>query len=127
MELTTPKRHLRKRVRIPIYGANLWIVVTDSIGWERAKMKHIFGPSAPSEFSGSSGLCIWHSNNFAIILDKEDLNIEVLSHEVYHLTNGILSWSGAHIVNNNDEHGAILHGYLMDLVYWEVRDYIKPC
>ena len=73
------------------------------------------------------GLCSSNFSNFALFFDKkrlEKVGLSLIAHECFHLTHRILEWIGANFDEDNHEHGAILHGYLMDLVYKDIGKFV---
>lgn len=123
-----PKLYLKKKFVIPIYGAKLWIVVSDNVKHERDKMDGVLGNSLMSD--EYEGLCSCNYSFFGIFFDKRALEhraVNLIAHETFHLTHRIIEWTGANFNEDNHEHGAILHGYLLDLVYREVSKFGKVC
>jgi hypothetical protein len=121
-----PKLYLKKNRLIPIYNARLWIVVSDNIRHERKQMADIFGDyDADVDYVG---LCSDSGGHrFAVFFQRDSINIELVSHEAFHLTHRILEWVGANFDNEHHEQGAMLHGYLMDVIWREVFRFSKMC
>jgi hypothetical protein len=110
---------MKKELHIPIYDAVLWLVVTDDIGAERKAMEHWFGPVP--ETDQYSALCSYgRGHNFALFFEPSACTVNMVSHEVFHLTHRILDWAGMNFDRSHHEQGALLHGYLMDLVSREL-------
>jgi len=123
-----PKLYFKKKFYIPIYDSKLWVVVTDSIKHERQAMNKTLGKEEPGfEFHDTTALCSRYYNNYALFFDKQYICINIVAHEVFHLTHRIMEYVSANFDHEHHEQGAMLHGYLMDLVYRAVREYIKPC
>ena len=108
-------KRLKRRFRIPIYGVDVWIVVSDDIGKVRRSMDHIFGPCDTGGFF--AGLCSCSdSGDFALFFRPNRLTYSDIGHEVFHLTHRIMEYYEGNFDSNHHEQGAYLHGYLMDLV-----------
>ena len=61
------------------------------------------------------GLLFFHPNNsdeVYLYLTENHLTFNLITHEMYHLTNRILSQKGLRLTIDDDEHHAILNGYL---------------
>jgi hypothetical protein len=118
-KLRVKPRLMKKKLAVPIYDAVLWIVVTDNIAKERRKWEHLFGPAPDGH--NYDALCSYSGgHNFALFFERESLTVKILSHEVFHLTHRIMDWVGANFDANHHEQGALLHGYLMDMVCREM-------
>lgn len=106
--------YLKKKLYIPIYDVQLWVVVCDDISEEREKMQNILGNCNKDQLLTFTGLCSSSIDKVALFFDKKHIDITNISHEVFHATNRIMEWTR---VNFDDEQGALLCGYLMGLVY----------
>lgn len=122
--MASPKLFFKKKRHIPIYNATLWVVVSDNIRHAREQMKDVFGEYRnDADYIGlcsDSGGC-----NFAVFLQREALSIKLVSHEVFHLTHRILEWVDANFDEDHHEQGALLHEYLMDLIWRDVSKFKK--
>lgn len=111
---------MKKEIQIPIYDAVLWLIVTDDIAKERREMEHWFGPVP--ETDQYHALCSYgRGHNFALFLEQEACTVKIVAHEVFHLTHRILDWCGANFDSRHHEQGALLHGYLMELISRELE------
>jgi hypothetical protein len=125
MESTKPL--FKKKFFVPVYNVDLWIVVTDDVKRERTKMQKIFGSFGDKH--EYDGLCSCCYDKFGVFFEKKKLetrSVNLIAHEVFHLTHFIIEYAGANFDEDNQEHGAILNGYLMDLVYGAISSYSKP-
>ena len=61
------------------------------------------------------------SSGFALFFDFSALDVATVAHEVFHLTHRILDWSESNFDGKHHEQGALLHGYLMNLVMKEIK------
>ncbi len=103
---------MKKKLTVPIYGAALWLVVTDNVVKERRKWEHLFGPG-PIEHDYDALCSHTGGHTFALFFAIKPLCLELVSHEVFHLTHRILEWANSHFDSGHHEQGALLHGYLM--------------
>jgi len=111
-------KRLAKKITVPIYDAELWLVVSDRIDLERKRMEPVFGP-APE--GGYSALCSYNgTGRFALFFKKSDVTLKTVSHEVFHLTHRILDWVGSNFDSDHHEQGALLNSYLMDQVFHSI-------
>lgn len=110
------------RFEVPIYRATVWLVSTKKVRDELCKSRWtcLFGD--PPEHDGYSGWCLWnHRSTFALVFDRQDVCLELVSHEVFHLTHRILEWSSSNFDEEHHEQGAMLHGFLMTQVVRRLR------
>jgi hypothetical protein len=107
---------------IPIYECVLRVVICDDIDQDRRKFDKIFGEF---DLDGNyEALCSWSGgHNFGLFFDKRVLkNTCTIAHEVFHLTHRILEWSSSNFDKDHHEQGAMLNGYLMELVLNALKD-----
>jgi len=112
---------MNKCFTIPIYNAVLTLIVSNNIAKERKKLEFLFGPVP--ETNDYHALCSYSGgNSFALFFTPESSkNIEIIAHEIFHLTHRILDWAGANFDSNHHEQGALLHGYLMKFILKELK------
>lgn len=112
---------LQKRFTVPIYEADLWIVVTDDMSRARRQFDDLLGPDDCKLAERCDGLlCHSGGQTFALFIARKEITLNLLSHEVFHLTHRILEWTSANFDRDHHEQGALLHGYLMELVCREI-------
>lgn len=106
---------------MPIYDAWVWLVVADDMASERKKMDHVFG-GCP-QVSQWMAVCTHNDRStFGLFFSyPRALTLEVVSHEVFHLTHRILEWSSANFDSQHHEQGALLCGWLTTLVHKEMK------
>jgi hypothetical protein len=124
MEVLTPRLYFKKKYRVPIYNVHLWVIVTDDVAHEYKKMGRLLGRIDGDD--DYNGLCTMNHDKFGIILRQRVIDMTLVAHEVFHLTHRILEWSDANFDPEHHEQGAILHGYLMDLVCGALKGYLTP-
>jgi hypothetical protein len=106
---------MERKFIIPIYDANLVIVVARDIYSERQKFDEIFGPIGGDDFSA---LCSYTATGeFGLFFTPKYFDHNRIAHEVFHLTHRILDWANVNFDRNNHEAAALLCGYLTELVY----------
>lgn len=115
-------------IKIPLYKIKIKIEVLENL--ESVKRKYNYyikkfkldEKDDPEKFY--EGMVIVNPNNTSqviLIYSKDSLSINTITHEVYHLTNLVLDTQGTQLNPNDDEHYAILNGYLNE----EVFKYLK--
>lgn len=101
---------------VPIYGVNVFVIVSDDIAKERDSKKwvDIFGefPDAGEYWA----LCARAGNKFGVFFTPKCLTSKVVAHEVFHLTHRIMEWTGEPFDSTKHEQGAALHEYLWERV-----------
>lgn len=113
---------MNKRLSIPIFNAVVWLVVSDNIPAARAEMAHWFGPVP--ECPDYDALCSYGAgHNFALFFEPGALTPKIIAHEIFHLTHRIIDWAGVRFDSQSHEAGALLNGYLSDLIYRELGMY----
>lgn len=112
---------LRRHVTVPIFEASLWIVVAHDIRPERKRMEDLFGPVP--EGHNFHALCSYSvGHTFALFFEPSALKNGVIAHEIFHLTHRILDWVGANFDSTHHEQGALLCGYLSELVLKTLKE-----
>lgn len=109
-------KSIKRKISVPIYDAVVWIIARDGIAKERKKWEHLFGPGPDGH--EYDALCS-HSggHTFGLFFERRCISIKIISHEVFHLTHRMMDWAGANFDSNHHEQGALLHGYLMDVIF----------
>lgn len=109
----------KHRIKVPIYGAAFWLIVTDDIVRERTKMNDVLGEYEASPHD--TGLCCYRNENFALFLRRDQICINIVAHEVFHLTHRIGEWSSINFDQEHHESLALLNGFLMEHVLYRLR------
>lgn len=117
---------MKTTFNVPIYNATVHLVISDNIYSDRNKLNKIFGQyDGKDDFealtSSSSG-----SLEFGLFFRK-NVEISTVAHEVFHLTHRILEWTNCYFSNDEQEQGALLNGYLMNIVIKNINKYFKKC
>lgn len=98
---------------IPIYDARLLIVVTDDLRKSRALFDDTFGEGPTG---GYTALASFNAvGDFAVFLPC-GVSDNVLAHEVFHVTHRILDYTNCNFDAEHHEQGALLNGYLTEIV-----------
>lgn len=103
---------MKKKFKIPIYEAVVWVSFSSDPNLERKKMNHIF---SEYEDTDADAICSSEKGVFGLFFNSP--SIDVLSHEVFHLTHRIMDWHEIRFDIDNHESFSLLHGYLMKLIY----------
>lgn len=97
---------------MPIYEAELRLVVTEKVGRELARE-----PFKMQDQDDFAGCAAYRGHQFAIILDPgEGLTRVVVSHECFHITHRIMEWYGNRFDVSNYESFAALNGWINNWV-----------
>ena len=101
-------------LRVPLYGALLYIVVSEDPLSLRKGMSDLFGEAPEDDFEA---LCSYDNNGtFALFFTPTSLTPSTIAHEIFHLTHRIGSWRYGNFVEAYHEVLADLCGYLTDQV-----------
>jgi len=113
---------MKKCFDVPLYEARVWVVVCDHVGQERAKWNCEFGEGADFDYPG---LC---SNNgrgfYTLFFKRRGLTVDVIAHEVFHLTHRIGEWCSLNFDADHHEATALLHGWLFRRVFKLTEKYL---
>lgn len=106
----------KKKFLIPIFDADVYLVVADNIAIERAEMDQLFG-SSKKFIHDYDALCAYSGRgHFGLFFTPKSFNRGVIAHELFHLTHRIMDWCGCNFDATHHEQGALLHQYLAELV-----------
>jgi hypothetical protein len=119
VSLTGKPRRMKANIFIPIYGATLWIIVTDDIPKEHKKWEHLFG-KGPEDGNYYALASYSGGDTFALFFRRDPITLSIITHEVFHLTHRIMEWASVHFDAEHHEQGALLNAYLMELVCKEL-------
>lgn len=107
-------RMIEKEFRIPVYDVALLVCACDDPVKRRIRYSKTLGEYDGGDFSG---LCSWNGKgSFAVFIKSECVDINTISHEVFHLTHRIMEFCSCNFDEDHHEQGAYLMGYLMDLI-----------
>lgn len=110
---------MKRTIRVPIYDCTVFLVVArDSKGVvvERRRMGRVFGED-PDLGDSYCGLTSRDGNGrYGLFLSRKHLSMELIGHEVWHLTHRILERCSIPVDPDHHEAGAYLHGWLMQRI-----------
>lgn len=104
---------------IPIYYAELWIgLLPDDtfVASTQDACKKILGYDYTHDEVNSRSLLAYRGSKFLLAFHENDKSIEVIAHEVFHLTHRILELCTCNFDAGHHEQGAYLNGWLMELI-----------
>ena len=113
----TRTRPFVRKIDVPIYNVTLIVGVAEDLAKLAERLSPIFGDQDTTD---AGAACCWSGEQqFAVLFGRAQLdvrNIEMIGHEVFHLTHRILQWSDVKFGEEDHEAAALLHGYLLDTV-----------
>ncbi len=117
-------KEFSKNHPIPLYG--VWFEVVISSDFDKSRLK----PSRYKrlgkldiDLSDASGIASHFGRNFAVFFKPDALYCGVISHEAFHTTVHIMDWIGKKLEPDNHEDYAHLQGYLVELIYNDLRNW----
>lgn len=114
------KKTFKRRFFVPIYDSEVWLVVGEDVLKERQKMDGLFG--GPCNVAPPTlALCCCNDCVFGLFFSHKDLTIQLVAHEVFHLTHRILEYTNSAFDAEHHEQGALLHGYLFEEVWRQLE------
>jgi hypothetical protein len=118
-----------RKLYIPIYDVDVWVVVDKTIDDARNKLSKVFDRSKDEgTYDQHNGLCISQGTNFGLCFSEQSSkNACIVSHEVFHLTHRILEYHMVNFDSENHEPAAILNGYLSARIHGILKLKPKPC
>lgn len=119
----TNQSRILVRLEVPIYDVNLWLVSgdRDAVRAARAELEHLFGP--PPTNDDWAAMHSYRDANFGLFIPTDGKCPKVLAHEIFHLTHRILEWTNSNFDPDHHEQGALLCGFLTELVERTFRDH----
>ncbi len=108
------KKH--KKIKIPIYGRELRIVVCDNVQTGLKKL-------GLDEFEGDEvEACVVEDQDGVInLVIQPDASINTITHEAFHITSGILDDVGMKLCDNSEEGYAYLIGWVAEKIDKELK------
>lgn len=114
-------------INVPLYGAVVFVSISDNPLAERATMNDVFGPGPVVAERVLGGLCSSSEDGrFGLFLSSNDLDHDTVAHELFHLTVQIAACYDIKIDTHNHEAVAYLHGWLASEVYKAIACF-KSC
>lgn len=104
-------------IRVPLYGALLYVSITDSPRKARLDACNIFGPCELNVDVAESIASHTPSGIFGLFLNSGNLSWSVVAHEIFHVSVHMASWAGIPVDPGNHEAVAYLHGWISEEVH----------
>lgn len=114
---------MKVRFDVPIYDVSVWIVVDNQIYDRCREMDDLFGTveEGPAMENTWRGQCACCGADFGLFFHRQYLDLEVIAHEVFHLTHHIMDYCSVKLDIESQEAGAFLNGYLMGIVMRKIQ------
>jgi len=103
------------RFTVPVYNAKVVLVHDQDIHAARKRFDRIF--EGPGPEGNCSAWVSYHLDRFGLFFQDNNCGLDTVSHELFHLTHRIMSWSGV----EDEEAGAILHEWICVRVFKLLR------
>ena len=109
---------ISKKVRIPLYGGSLFVMIADDYEKEKNELHKDWQPERNDFMGHSEG----NGNTYVVILNKKYIRneidlVSIIAHEADHITSFIFKRVGIKLDLDNDEPHAYLLGYLVEQIY----------
>lgn len=118
------KKGLIKNIRIDIYGEVLTLLIHNTLEEAVKISSKLHKYNGEYSFKGYSGLVFVDVNeNICHIVLKCDATLNIVSHECFHVTCGILRQRGIELTESSEEAFAYLHGFIVEKVWNELERY----
>lgn len=114
-------------IRVPLYGALVYVSLTDDPGAARVDASDVFGPYE-HEGAVADAICAYGAaveGKFGLFFSTKQLKPGVIAHELFHLSVHIAAWVNIPVEQHNHEAVAYLHGWLTDEVHKVIDMYRK--
>lgn len=103
-------KDIRATVTVPIFNVIVKLAIVDDAHKEMERLWSFTGGQEMSDHAMASVFS--NGFRFAVVCRREFCTDDIIAHELYHLTNGILSMHSIEVDADNDEVGALLTQYL---------------
>ena len=108
-----------KTINVPIYDADVTIIVTDST------MKSINKRFNCKHDVDVRGYAIGEYGIYHLLLLTKNMDMNVLAHEIFHVTHRISEWANLHFDESHHEATAQINGFLFNSIYPFVKRYLN--
>lgn len=108
---------IRKRIRVPIYDLDLWLVVAEDIYQAALLLPVELRCQAVPSDSNHRAIFYSESPYYAIVFDALELEPGIIGHEIGHAARQMMEDIGFTINSNNDEPLARLEDWITARVY----------
>ncbi len=110
------KKFVKKKIKIPIYDANLWVVVHDDLEKGIAMLPRCLDIDATEDDKDVQAICYSDFPHYGIAFDYNSLSPGIIHHEVAHVVRDIMHAIGFTIDPQNDEPVSYFEQWLNDKV-----------
>lgn len=99
------------------------ILTSKNVSKQHKKVEKDIG----TEISGTDceAFMVSEKHNFKVYFREDQVSLKTIVHESFHLTHYILDWMGDGFNFNQQENGAFLCEYLVDLILGVIKDKFK--
>lgn len=104
--------------RLPpcVYPLNLFVTFgSDAKVWARKLPKDCYPDEDEPERSGA--MCVYQDQNIAIFYFRHELRVDLIAHEIFHMTHRIMHYVGEKFPDGTHEAFAYLNGWITGQVY----------
>ena len=114
-----PMRDIRATIAVPIFNVTVKLAIVDDAPKEMERLwRYTGGQEMQAGWAAAVFQC---ANRFALVGHRDQCSDDVIAHELYHLTNGILAMNNIEIDADDDEVGALLTQYLHSWVWKQIK------
>lgn len=114
-----PVRDIRATITVPIFNVVVKLAIVDDALKEMERLWSFTGGQELEEHAMAA--VFQNGYRFAMVCKREHCADDIIAHELYHLTNGILAMHAIKISADNDEVGALLSQYLHVWVWKQIK------
>ncbi len=107
---------------VPLYKSRVTVIISENCVEERRSKSDVFGEYTASDLA--SAIASDADNEFGLFFEYSNFNLEIMAHEVFHLTMRVLHNAGVKFDIDNHEAYAYLHGELMQRIHDSFGDLI---
>lgn len=114
-----PVRDIRATITVPIFNVTVKLAIVDDAPKE---MERLWKYTGGQEMAEHAMAAVFQAGyRFALVCKREYCADDVIAHELYHLTNGILAMHAIKISADDDEVGALLTQYLHNWTWNQIK------
>lgn len=111
---------LSRKIRVPIYGAALWVGVADDITELEGRVMAVL-QSKPIDLGGLDAGLAHSEGAFVLLFSRPSVSVNLIGHEVFHATHRILQHLGEEFTTGTHEAYSYLCGWLHEEVYAQLK------
>lgn len=114
-----PVRDIRATITVPIFNVVVKLAIVDDALKEMERLWSFTGGQELEEHAMAA--VFQNGYRFAMVCKREHCADDIIAHELYHLTNGILAMHAIKISADDDEVGALLTQYLHNWTWNQIK------